>query len=72
MAQEVLERIKKESEPLYDEVLRVAGKKWDIVGFEKISPEMYELTVAKIKKPEKTMKVKCLMHNHRWFLVGDN
>jgi hypothetical protein len=71
MAQDVLEKIKKESEPLYLEVLRTAGKKWDVIGFEKVSPELYIIKVCKVKKPDNTFNVKCILHNSRWFLVGE-
>jgi len=71
MAQDVLEKIRKESESLYTEVIHTAGKKWDVLAFEKVSPELYVIKVSKIKKPDDIFKVKCILHNSRWFLVGE-
>ncbi len=71
MAQNVMEQIKKESESLYAAVVRTAGKKWDVISFEKESPDLSYIRVSKIKKPHEVMKVKCIFHNAKWFLVGE-
>jgi hypothetical protein len=71
MSQSVLEEIKKESESLYQTVVKAAGKKWNVDGFERVSADFCFIRVSKIKKPDKTMKLKCVLHNAKWFLVGE-
>ena len=72
MTKDVMEEIRKESESLYREVARTARKKWNVSAFERVSPECCTLTVNKIKNPDEVLKVKCILHNSRWFLVEEN
>lgn len=71
MALDVLENIKSESLSLYNEIIRVAKKKWDVIDFEKRSSEFYIITVRNNKKPEEIFKVKCVFQKYRWYLVGE-
>lgn len=71
MNNEILEKIKSESESLYYEIQKGIKKKWGVSNFEKISPELFMLKVYNIKRPEKTMNVKCVFAKCRWYLLGD-
>jgi hypothetical protein len=70
MSLDVLEKIKNESLPLYDEIVRVARKKWDVIDYEKKTSEFYIITVRNNKKPKEILKVKCMFQTYRWILFG--
>ncbi len=70
MSLDVLEKIKNESLSLYDEIVRVARKKWDVIDYEKRTPEFYIITVRNNKKPEEILRVKCVFKTYRWILFG--
>ena len=40
MAQDILEKLKTESESLYNVVLHYSAKKWNVIDFKKLSSEM--------------------------------
>jgi hypothetical protein len=71
MSLEALERIKNESLPLYDEIVRVARKKWDVIDYVKKTSELYIITVRNNKKPKETLKVKCIFLTYKWVLIGE-
>jgi hypothetical protein len=66
MEQNVLEKLKDESDSLYKAVLKAAKKKWDITDFTKLSPELYTVTLANVKKPEKAVYFKCYYIQGFW------
>jgi hypothetical protein len=71
MSLDVLEKIKNESLPLYDEIVRVARKKWDVIDYEKRTSEFYIITVRNNKRPKEILKVKCIFLTYRWALIGE-
>jgi hypothetical protein len=69
LSNDILEQIREISGYLYNLVIKAAKGKWEPFGLEKLSEDIYLVTLTNIKKPEKIMKYKCVFLNGRWFIV---
>ena len=70
MEQNVLKKLQEESVSLYNAVLKTAKKKWDVTDFQKLSPELYIVTMVNAIKPDKTIKYKCFYIQGSWTIWG--
>ena len=71
MTQDILEKLKNESESLYNAVLHYSAKKWNVIDFKKLSSEMYIVTLSNKKKPNKIMKYRCFFNIYRWIVLNE-
>lgn len=64
--EQVHERLKAESETLYKAVIKAAKKKWDVTDYQKLSAELYVVTLANKKSLDKTIRFKCYFIQGSW------
>lgn len=64
--EQMLEKLQAESESLYHAVLKAAKKKWNVSDFQKLSQDLYIVTMGNVKKPDKSIKYKCFYVQNAW------